>query len=115
MSLIHLIPEAETGFSPTHKMGDLEKVTVESLTDILGEPTMDERGAGFDPEWDKVAVEWRGAIELSDGSVMKIAVWDWKGGLVYFNEASIWVEREELLPHVTALLEGRTTPLVTFG
>lgn len=99
-------------FFSSHRMG-VVKATAKKLTEIFGEPTDDARFDSDDEgeygNWDgKVAFEWRGYVALADGSTVAVAIWDWKGSLVYCDEASVWCERRELVEPLIAFIEGNS-------
>ena len=112
---MQLVFESTDLFFSSHKMGEV-KATEARITEVLGKPIEDNRDDDYEGEYgpwdDKVAVEWRGHIKLADGSKVAVAIWDYKGTLVYCDYASVWCEREEIMEHLIAFIEGREVPLI---
>lgn len=102
-------------FFSSHKMGEVS-ATLARLTEVLGEPTEDNRfnddSEGEFGPWDgKVAVEWHGFLALADGTTVAVAIWCWKGSLIYCDYASVWCERAELIAPLVAFIEGKSEGL----
>jgi len=109
---MHLMFKPTDNFFSSHKTGEVN-ATLDRLTEVLGEPTNDYRydddsEGEYGPWGGKVAVEWRGYLALADGTTVPVAIWDWKGSLMYCDYAGVWCERAELIQPIINSIEGKS-------
>lgn len=85
-------------FNQSHRMGHVT-VTLAKMVTKFGNAT-DENIDG------KVSHEWTGEYTAKDGSKHRASVWDWKGSLLWSNQASVWIENEDYLPEFKGFLQA---------
>jgi len=90
---------ATEDFYSSHKMGDAQ-VDEARLEEILGK--------GHGPG-DKSDNEWTGILTVNVGTddeeMVKVACWDWKGGMRAGCGVSIWANKHEYLQNWKDFLE----------
>lgn len=89
-------------FKPDHKFNSSHKM---DEAKISLDKALKEFGEG-DTECEKVEHLWSGSFTAKDGTVMRAAFWDWKGGLRMGFGVSIWVDKPEYLPEFKQFIEA---------
>lgn len=83
----------------SHKIGEVSGVSIDSLSEKLGEPNIESDDGKSD-------ALWNGAFIASDESKHRASVWDWKGGLIHNGVASVWIANLKYLPEFIRYLES---------
>ena len=85
-------------FYHSHKMSEA-KASEARLLKLLGDGN-DECGDG------KSDMHWEGILALDSGECVKVAAWDWKGGMRQGYGVSIWCDKPEHLHTWKRFLES---------
>lgn len=87
----------DTIFNGSHKMGS---ATISLKKALAKFPETNE------DDCEKVEYSWSGSFTASDGTVLRVSFWDYKGTLRMSNQVSLWISNPAYLDEFKRYIEA---------